>query len=123
MEDRMAVSMKFTKFPKPGFLKINKARRVTATLLSLTLGVVAVFNTSPTIAAKKQQDPNAVGAKTGNQQVGQLIAVGGVTVNEKRAITGTSIFPDNRIAVDCAKGSRAIVDLGKLGRIELIEGS
>jgi hypothetical protein len=89
----------------------------------LTLCVFGAFNTGSTLAAKKPQNPNTGVAKSGNQQVGQLIATGLVSVNEKKAITGTAVFSDSRIAVECSKGSRAIVDLGKLGRIELIEGS
>jgi hypothetical protein len=52
-----------------------------------------------------------------------MIVAGSVTVNEKRAITGTTVFTDSRIAVACAKGSSAIVNLGKLGRVELSPGS
>jgi hypothetical protein len=108
-------------------MTVNKifanARRALVTLLSLTLCVFGAFNTGSTLAAKKPQNPNMGVAKSGNQQAGQLIATGTVSVNEKKAITGTAIFSDSRIAVECSKGSRAIVDLGKLGRIELIEGS
>jgi hypothetical protein len=46
-----------------------------------------------------------------------------VTVNDKKAITGTTIFTDSRIVVACAKGNSAIVNLGRLGRIELTEGA
>lgn len=52
-----------------------------------------------------------------------MIVTGSVTVNEKRAITGTTVFTDSRIAVACAKGNSAIVNLGRLGRIELSAGS
>jgi hypothetical protein len=66
---------------------------------------------------------NIVNGKDATQQVGQLIVTGSVTVNEKKAITGTTVFTDSRIAVACAKGSTAIVNLGRLGRIELSSGS
>jgi hypothetical protein len=112
MEDTMTVNKVYA-----------NARRALVTLLSLTLCVFGAFNTGSTLAAKKPQNPNTGVAKSGNQQVGQLIATGLVSVNEKKAITGTAVFSDSRIAVECSKGSRAIVDLGKLGRIELIEGS
>jgi hypothetical protein len=92
-------------------------------LLSLTLFVMGTLNTGSALAAQKPQNQNKRVAKSGGQQSGQLIATGPVSVNEKRAITGTAIFSDSRIAVECAKGNRAIIDLGPMGRIELIEGS
>src|SRR5262245_11948458 len=111
-----------------------KHRRVTAIILSVTLSNLAVFNASPILAAKNLENAKstALTSKAGNvntnvkntiQQVGQLIVTGTVTVNEKKAITGTTVFTDSRIAVACSKGSSAIVNLGKLGRIELTSGS
>jgi len=99
-----------------------KTRKVTVTLLSLALASFGVFNTGSTLAAKNTKNPNA--ETNGNsQQVGQLIVTGSVTVNDKRAITGTSVFTESRIAVACAKGSSALINLGNLGRIELGAGS
>jgi hypothetical protein len=113
-----------------------KTRRVTALILSVTLSNFAVFNASPILAAKNLENAktpagilNAGNAKANTnvknttQQVGQLIVTGTVTVNEKKAITGTTVFTDSRIAVACAKGNSAIVNLGKLGRIELSSGT
>ncbi len=57
------------------------------------------------------------------QLVGQLTANGEVTVNGKKAITGSSIFNDSRLSVNCASGASAIVNLGKLGRIQLSPGT
>src|SRR5262245_24473964 len=105
------------------FLKRSKARRTAAISLSIILAGAGVFNTSSTLAAPKTQNQSGAVAKQGAKQTGQLVATGTVAVNDKRAITGTSIFTDSRIAVDCAKGTRAIVDLGKMGRVELIEGT
>ena len=99
-----------------------KARKLTVTLLSLALGSFGAFNTGSTLAAKNTKNSNA--ETNGNtQQVGQLIVTGSVTVNDKRAITGTTVFTESRIAVACAKGSSALVNLGRLGRIELTSGS
>src|SRR5262249_26479582 len=113
-----------------------KTRRVTAFILSVTLSNLAVFNASPILAAKNLENAKIpagtlnggnvksnTNVKNTTQIVGQLIVTGSVTVNEKRAITGTSVFTDSRIAVACAKGNLAIVNLGKLGRIELSSGS
>jgi hypothetical protein len=106
-------------------------------VLSLIFGAFTTFNAGSTLAAKnKGADTQAAGAQNGNSQSktagapngnsqlsGQLIANGPVTVNGKRAITGTTIFTGSQIMVDCATGNSAIVNLGKLGRIEMVAGS
>jgi len=61
--------------------------------------------------------------KTDNQVVGQLNVVGAATINDKKAITGTTVFSNSRVGVACAGGNRATVNLGKLGRVELAPGS
>jgi len=92
-------------------------------ILLLFLSASLVFNPGSTLAAKNR-GAAASNAQTGNSQLkGQLIANGPVTVNGNKAITGTTIFTDSNIAVDCAKGSSAIVNLGYLGRIELVPGT
>ncbi|MCG3162745.1 MAG: hypothetical protein JMDDDDMK_04075 [Acidobacteria bacterium] len=108
-----------------------KVRKVIAFILTLTLSSFGAVNTGSILAAENTE--NTTGNTTGNtkagdarensQQVGQMIVTGSVTVNEKRAITGTTVFTDSRIAVACAKGNSAIVNLGRLGRIELSAGS
>ncbi|MDX2034780.1 MAG: hypothetical protein SF339_29165 [Blastocatellia bacterium] len=55
--------------------------------------------------------------------VGQLIASGAVTVNDKKASNGTTVFSNSRISVACAKGTAAIVSLGRLGKVELTPGA
>src|SRR5215471_4133490 len=92
-------------------------------ILLLFLSASLVFNTGSTLAAK-YRGAAASNAQTGDAQLkGQLIANGPVTVNGNKAITGTTIFTDSKIAVDCAKGNSAIVNLGYLGRIELVPGT
>ena len=54
---------------------------------------------------------------------GQLLVNGTVTINGKRAITGTTVFSDSRISVACASGNTATINLGKLGKIELTPGA
>lgn len=91
-------------------------------ILLLVLSVSLVFNLGSTLAAKN--GGAAANAQTGNSQLkGQLIASGPVTVNGNKAITGTTVFTDSNIVVDCAKGNSAIVNLGYLGRIELVPGT
>jgi hypothetical protein len=52
---------------------------------------------------------------------GELSVSGQVTVNGQSAISGATIFSDSTI--ETAKGSSAVVSLGKLGRVELLPGS
>jgi len=62
-------------------------------------------------------------SKDERQVIGQLAVSGSVTVNDKKAITGTSIFNNSRLGVACANGNRAIINLGKMGRVEMAPGS
>src|SRR5262249_32387966 len=99
----------------------------TRVLVLLIIGAFGLFNTGSTLAAKtknKVAETATATAKAANsQRVGQLIVKGSVTVNDKKAITGTTIFTDSRIVVACAQGNSAIVNLGRLGRIELTAGA
>ena len=52
---------------------------------------------------------------------GELSVSGQVTVNGQSAISGATVFSDS--TVETAKGSSAVVSLGKLGRVELLPGS
>jgi hypothetical protein len=94
-------------------------------VLSLIFGVFGIFNTGSTLAAKNRgEETLTTSAQGANSQLsGQLIASGAVTVNGNKAITGTTVFTNSNIAVDCAKGNSAIIDLGKLGRVELVAGT
>lgn len=88
--------------------------------LSVALSGLGVFNPNPVLATGVG---NGVNPKNDPQLVGQLIVSGSATVNDKRAITGATIFNNSRIGVACSKGSLAIVNLGRLGRVELSPGS
>lgn len=50
---------------------------------------------------------------------GELTVTGQVTVNGTSAISGATVFSDSTITT--AKGSSAVVSLGKLGRVEIQE--
>lgn len=52
---------------------------------------------------------------------GELSVSGQVTVNGQSAISGATVFSDSTITT--AKGSSAVVSLGKLGRVELLPES
>lgn len=53
---------------------------------------------------------------------GELSVSGEVTVNGQSAISGATVFSDSTIETT-AKGSSAVVSLGKLGRVELMPGT
>jgi len=97
--------------------------RVRVLILLLVLGASLVFNMGSTLAANNR-GAAAANSQTGISQLnGQLIANGPVTVNGNKAITGTTVFTGSNIAVDCANGNSAFVNLGRLGRIELVAGT
>jgi len=84
--------------------------------------------TVPALAAGNNTSASNKSAKSGKrdnppQVIGQLTVYGAVTVNDKKAINGTTVFTDSRIKVACAKGNRAIVNLGAMGRVELNPGA
>jgi hypothetical protein len=54
-------------------------------------------------------------------QIGQLTVVGTVKVNGKPAATGDIVASGS--TVETAKGSSAVVSLGKLGRVEATAGT
>ncbi len=90
-------------------------RRMVVIILAIALSSFGAFHSNTVLASgNTKNDP---------QLVGQLIVSGSATVNDKRAITGTTIFSNSRIGVACSKGSSAIVNLGRLGRVELSPGS
>jgi len=105
------------------FVTLKVRTLILLLVLVLVLGASLAFNIGSTLAAQNS-GPAAANAQTGNSQLnGQLIANGPVTVNGNKAITGTTIFTDSNIVVDCANGNSAIVNLGRLGRIELVPGT
>lgn len=54
-------------------------------------------------------------------QTGDLSVVGEVSVNGTSAISGATVFSDSTVTT--AKGSSAVVSLGKLGRVEVLPES
>lgn len=82
-------------------------------LLCLTVVIVIV----PAALALTGADP-----QTASGPSGKLIAVhGNVTLNGTSAISGATVFSDSTVTT--AKGSSAVVSLGKLGRVEVTEES
>lgn len=95
------------------FKRANWIHRAIAIMLA-----GAVFSGALTVYAAPDTTP-----KQTQQVVGQLVVYGSVTVNEKRALTGASIFSNSLIKVACAKGNSALVNLGKLGMVEINPGT
>lgn len=99
----------------------TKLRRVLVIVLGVALcgfgapvSVVTLAETAPSPKSPKSDDVLLKG---------QLLVNGTVTINGKRAITGTTVLSESRITVACASGNTATVNLGKLGKIELMPGS
>jgi hypothetical protein len=89
-------------------------------ILGVALSSIGAPIPSTTIAGAL---PNANVARDDTSPKGQLLVNGSVTLNGKRAITGTTVLSDSRISVACASGNSATVNLGKLGRLELAAGA
>lgn len=54
---------------------------------------------------------------------GKLVVAGAATINGKKALSGTTIFSENRIAVAAAFGNVATITLDGLGRVDLQPGT
>jgi len=79
--------------------------------ISLCL-TVAILSTFSMVALAAQEQSGASG---------ELSVVGDVSVNGTNAISGATVFSDSTVTT--AKGSSAVVSLGKLGRVELLPDS
>jgi ferric-dicitrate binding protein FerR (iron transport regulator) len=77
--------------------------------------VAAIFMVPATMADTYPEPQAAAGPS------GKLRVVGEVTVNGTSAISGATVFSDSTVTT--AKGSSAVVSLGKLGRVEVLPES
>ncbi|HKX31885.1 MAG TPA: hypothetical protein VJ302_29635 [Blastocatellia bacterium] len=93
----------------------NLSRRIGTSILALALSGWGVMNTAVTVGARDARDEVKI--------VGQLSATGSVTINGKTAISGSSVYTNSLIKVGCAKGNSAVINLGRMGRIELASGA
>jgi hypothetical protein len=78
--------------------------------LALAIAVLCVQSMVALAAQQGQAGPT-----------GDLSVVGEVTVNGTSAISGATVFSDSTVTT--AKGSSAVVSLGKLGRVEVLPES
>jgi FecR protein len=85
-------------------------RKLTA--LCLAIAVLCLYSTVT---------PAAPGDKERQPLFGELSAVGEVSINGSRAITGLTVFPDSLVST--AEKSSATVNFGRLGRTELAANS
>lgn len=87
--------------------------------LAFSLALVFLNATAVVASAsgefRKRQEPGQIPV------VGQLTITGRVTVNGQPAATGDTVSSGS--TVETAKGSSAVVSLGKLGRVEALPGS
>ncbi len=81
----------------------NRNRRL---VVGLTLVLLAASSQVVFSSSRKQM------------QMGQLTVIGMVKVNGQPAATGDIVVSDS--SVETAKGSSAVVSLGKLGRVEAL---
>lgn len=96
-------------------VQLRNLRIMIVLVLVFSLSGVGTIYSFPVHAAGIPKDEKQI--------IGQLVVSGSVTVNDKKAITGTSIYNNSRLGVACANGNRATVNLGKLGRVEMTAGS
>src|SRR5215218_10332307 len=89
------------------------SRTWSRTPISLALAVAILCTYSMVGFAAPQQ------GQTG--PTGDLSVVGEVSVNGTSAISGATVFSDSTVTT--AKGSSAVVSLGKLGRVEVLPES
>lgn len=78
------------------------------TLITLTLVLAILWSCSMVVLAAQKT-------------TGSLTVNGEVSINGTRAISGTTVFSDSTVTT--AKGSSAVVSLGKLGRVEVLPDS
>ena len=87
-----------------------KRNRMAALLVSC-FALTALTLITPAALSRAQQGQSGPS--------GELSVVGEVTVNGTSAISGATVFSDSTVTT--AKGSSAVVSLGKLGRVEITE--
>jgi hypothetical protein len=99
----------------------NNLRRFVVVVLG---GALCSFGAPMPVQTLAGAVPAATSRKSDDALLkGQLLVNGAVTLNGKRAITGTTVISDSRISVACAAGNNATINLGKLGKIELNPGA
>ena len=106
---------------------IRRMQKIVSSLLIIALVCLGMINSSVALATGNPKtttaSAKAINAKNDTQIIGQLTVIGSVTVNDKKALNGTSVFSNSRIKVACAKGNSAVLNLGRMGRVEIPAGT
>ena len=87
---------------------MNSIPKLLLTRAALVVALIGM--TVPSHARSAVQDPPVVGTLTD--------VIGRVRINGTSAISGATVFSDSTVTT--AKGSSAVVSLGKLGRVEMM---
>jgi hypothetical protein len=96
--------------------------RVASLVLVLTLcttGSIARWVAAATGGSEAKPAPSL----TGLPLAGTLMVAGPATINGKKALSGSTIFSENRIAVANTVGNGGKIRLGRLGNIEVKPGT
>lgn len=95
---------------------MNTTRNTNLRINRIVLCLAAVILIVPAALALTGVKPQGASGPSGKLKV-----EGEVTVNGTSAISGATVFSDSTVTT--AKGSSAVVSLGKLGRVEVTEES
>ena len=99
------------------------SHRIVAAALVLTMSIAGTGLPLPAAAAGKVGEASKEVRKADTLLAGKLMVAGAATINGKKALSGTTIFSENRIAVANTAGNQALINLGQLGRIDLAPGT
>src|SRR5215216_2561211 len=108
-DSQRALSKKLTVSPTGGEVMTSRTWGRTPISLALAIAILCTYSVVG-LAQTGQTGPT-----------GDLSVVGEVSVNGTSAISGATVFSDSTVTT--AKGSSAVVSLGKLGRVELLPGT
>lgn len=96
--------------------------RVASVVLVLTLcisGSIARWVAAATGESEAKPAPSLTGAPI----FGKLMVTGPATINGKKALPGSTIFSENRIAVANTVGNGGRISLGRLGNVDVKPGT
>lgn len=101
----------------------NASPRIVAGALVLTVSIAGTGLQLATYAAGKIANSIKIARTNDTPLMGKLLVVGAATINGKKALSGSTIFNHNRIAVANTAGNFATIVLDKLGRVDLTPGT
>lgn len=104
------------------------SHRIVAGALILSMSLVGTGFPLPNPAVGKAVEagksaPSKEVSKANTWLAGKLLVTGAATINGKKALSGSTVFSENRIAVANTAGNQALLNLGQLGRIDMGPGT